>query len=114
MVERFNGRLEQVLQTHRFNSAEDLSKTLHRYVWLYNQHLPQKALNHQTPLMALKQWRESHPHLFKKRVIKHPGPDSPARVPACSWAWTTPGSRGRDGRSACVFGTRIDTHFSPG
>jgi hypothetical protein len=27
MVERFNGRLEQVLQTHRFNSAEDLSKT---------------------------------------------------------------------------------------
>jgi hypothetical protein len=76
MVERFNGRLEQVLQTHRFNSAEDLSKTLHRYVWLYNQHLPQKALNHQTPLIALKRWQESHPHLFKKKVINHPGPDT--------------------------------------
>ena len=75
MVERFNGRLEQVLQTHRFNSAEDLSKTLHRYVWLYNQHLPQKALNHETPLMALKRWQESHPHLFKKKVVNHPGPD---------------------------------------
>jgi transposase InsO family protein len=76
MVERFNGRLEQVLQTHRFNSAEDLSKTLHRYVWLYNQHLPQKALNHQTPLTALKRWHESHPHLFKKKVVNHPGPDT--------------------------------------
>ncbi|MFM6585747.1 MAG: integrase core domain-containing protein, partial [Dolichospermum sp.] len=76
MVERFNGRLEQVLQTHRFNSAEDLSQTLHRYVWLYNQHLPQKALNHQTPLTALKQWQESHPHLFKKKVVNHPGPDT--------------------------------------
>ena len=75
MVERFNGRLEQVLQTHRFNSAEDLSKTLHRYVWLYNQHLPQKALNHQTPVAAMKKWQESHPHLFKKRVANHPGPD---------------------------------------
>ncbi len=28
-VKRLNGRLEQVLQTYRFNSAEDLSKTLH-------------------------------------------------------------------------------------
>lgn len=62
--------------THRFNSTEDLSKTLHRYVWLYNQHLPQKALNHQTPLMAMKRWQESHPHLFKKKVISYPGPDT--------------------------------------
>jgi hypothetical protein len=44
-------------------------------LWLYNQHLPQKALNHQTPLIALKRWQESHPHLFKKKVISHPGPD---------------------------------------
>jgi hypothetical protein len=55
---------------------EDLSKTLHRYVWLYNQHLPQKALNHQTPVAAMKKWQESHPHLFKKRVANHPGPDT--------------------------------------
>jgi hypothetical protein len=45
-------------------------------MWLYNQHLPQKALNHQTPLTALKRWQESHPHLFKKKVVNHPGPDS--------------------------------------
>ena len=36
MVERFNDRLKQVLQTHRCSSAADLSKTLHRYVWLCN------------------------------------------------------------------------------
>ena len=76
MVERFNGRLEQVLRTHRFNSAEDLQTTLHRYVWLYNEHLPQKALEHVTPLQALKRWRSSHPQLFSKAVRNRPGPDT--------------------------------------
>ena len=75
MVERFNGRIAQVLRTHHFQSGEDLEATLHRYVWLYNQHLPQKNLNHQTPLQALKAWRESHPDLFVKAVRNHPGPD---------------------------------------
>ena len=76
MVERFNGRLEQVLRSHHFNSAEDLEKTLHRFVWLYNQHLPQKALNHETPIQALKRWQASHPHLFLKPVRNRPGPDT--------------------------------------
>jgi transposase InsO family protein len=30
MVERFNGRIADVLKTHRFNSQEDLAQTLHR------------------------------------------------------------------------------------
>ena len=76
MVERFNGRLEQVLRSHHFNSADDLEKTLHRFVWLYNQHLPQKNLNHETPVQALKRWKNSHPHLFLKEVRNHPGPDT--------------------------------------
>lgn len=76
MVERFNGRLEQVLRSHHFNSADDLQKTLHRFVWLYNQHLPQKALNHQTPVQALKRWQSSHPQLFSKEVRNHLGPDT--------------------------------------
>jgi transposase InsO family protein len=75
MVERFNGRLAQVLRSHHFNSADDLEKTLHRYVWLYNQHLPQKALNHETPVQALKRWQTSHPHLFLKSVRNQAGPD---------------------------------------
>ena len=44
MVERFNGRISAVLATHHFDSAEALETTLKRYVWLYNHHLPQKAL----------------------------------------------------------------------
>lgn len=37
MVECFNGRIEEVLQSHHFRSGEELETTLHRYVWLYNQ-----------------------------------------------------------------------------
>jgi hypothetical protein len=32
MVERFNGRIADVLATHRFRDAEDLTSTLLRYV----------------------------------------------------------------------------------
>lgn len=76
MVERFNGRIADVLRTHRFRSGEELEATLPRYAWLYNHQLPQKALGHIAPILALKQWHQSHPHLFHKRVINQPGPDS--------------------------------------
>lgn len=76
MVERFNGRLAHVLRSHRFNSAHDLQTTLHRFVWLYNEHLPQRALDQRTPVQALKHWQASHPDLFVKRVVNHPGPDT--------------------------------------
>ncbi len=38
MVERFNGRISDVLQSHHFVSGEDLAQTLHRYVhvWVLN------------------------------------------------------------------------------
>jgi len=68
--------LDQVLNSHHFDSGEDLEKTLLRYAWLYNQHLPQKNLVHQTPVKALKRWQTSHPHLFVKNVRNHPGPDT--------------------------------------
>ena len=44
MVERFNGRIEEVLQSHHFRSGEELEITLHRYVWLNNHQLPKSAL----------------------------------------------------------------------
>jgi len=31
------------------NSAEDLEQPLHQFVWLYNHHLPQKALGSMKP-----------------------------------------------------------------
>jgi transposase InsO family protein len=81
MVERFNGRIEQVLRTHRFKQSEDLAATLHRYVWLYNEHLPQKALEHVAPVDSMKRWQTSHPHLFVRQVRNHPAPDTPSSVP---------------------------------
>lgn len=41
MVERFNGRIADVLKTNRFVSGEDFEKTIMRYVGLYNMQLPQ-------------------------------------------------------------------------
>ncbi|UXY16077.1 DDE-type integrase/transposase/recombinase [Chitiniphilus purpureus] len=75
MVERFNGRISEVLATHRFNAAEDLAQTRTRYVGLYNQHLPQLALQHRIPLQAMKDWQKQRPELFKKRVINRAGLD---------------------------------------
>ncbi|QEA38284.1 IS481 family transposase [Pistricoccus aurantiacus] len=75
MVERFNGRISDVLNTHRFDSRDDLEATLKRYNWLYNHHIHQKALHHRTPIEAMKQWQQERPDLFWKRVINHTGPD---------------------------------------
>ena len=75
MVERFNGRLSEVLATTRFNSAENLEQTLTRYAQVYNQHIPQRALGHIAPIQALKNWYKTHPHLFKKRVYNLAGLD---------------------------------------
>ncbi len=44
--------------------------------WLYNHHIPQKALHHQTPIAAMKEWQAKRPELFTQRVVNHPGPDT--------------------------------------
>lgn len=75
MVERFNGRIAEVLRTHHFRSRDDLASALKRYVWLYNQHLPQKAIHHRSPIETMKDWQQHKPELFKKAVRNHPGPD---------------------------------------
>ena len=49
MVERFNGRISDILQTHHFRSGEDLRTTLYRYVAMYNHKLPQSALGGKPP-----------------------------------------------------------------
>jgi transposase InsO family protein len=43
MVERFNGRIEDVLQSHRFRSGEDLEQTILRYVRLYGSGTPARS-----------------------------------------------------------------------
>lgn len=75
MVERFNGRISDVLATRRYSSGADLEQTLKRYTWLYNYHIPQKALHHQSPIAVMKEWQTKRPELFTKRVVNHTGPD---------------------------------------
>jgi hypothetical protein len=67
MVERFNGRIEDVLPSHRFKSGEDLEQTILRYVMLYNQQPPQLTLAAETPLQAMKDWQNLRPELFRKQ-----------------------------------------------
>jgi hypothetical protein len=76
MVERLNGRIGDVLQTHRFNCGIDMNPTLLRYVEFYNHQLPQSALQNRTPLQAMRQWHESYPELFNKRTYNCPGRDT--------------------------------------
>ena len=76
MVERFNGRIEDVLQSHRFQSGEDLEQTILRYVTLYNQQLPQSALASRTPLQAMKDWHKLRPEMFKKQPYYLTGCDT--------------------------------------
>ncbi|MDR3352799.1 MAG: IS481 family transposase, partial [Zoogloeaceae bacterium] len=52
---------------------EDLEQTLLRYAMLYNEHLPQTALNSKTPLDAMNMWYASHPQIF----LHPPGSNRP-------------------------------------
>ena len=75
MIERFNGRISEILDTTRFDSAQELEQTLVDYARLYNHFIPQKALNRCSPVDALKKWQNTHPELFRKRVYKLTGLD---------------------------------------
>lgn len=77
MVERFNGRIAEVLNTHRFDDREDLEHTLLHYMQVYNNHIPQRALGHLTPLQALQEWQKNRPDLFINPVNNHAGLDTP-------------------------------------
>jgi len=70
MVERFNGRISELVKQTRFRSAAELETTLHDYLQAYNHHIPQKALGFQSPVDSLKKWYEKQPELFTKRIYK--------------------------------------------
>jgi transposase InsO family protein len=76
MVERFNGRISDIVNQTRFASAADIDDTLAHYLSTYNHLIPQRALKHQTPIQALKTWQAERPELFVKRVYKQPGLDN--------------------------------------
>lgn len=68
MVERFNGRISELLKTTRFASALELAEAIKHYEKLYNHAIPQKALGYQTPIQALMKWYGKKPEWFKKKV----------------------------------------------
>jgi transposase InsO family protein len=76
MVERFNARVGEVIAQTRFKSGAELAATLLAYVRTYNHRIPQRALDHQTPFQALKQWQLRSPELFRKRVHDLAGLDT--------------------------------------
>ncbi len=76
MVERFNGRISDILKTHHFLSGEDLAQTLQRYVFRYNNQLPQSALGSQTPTQTMQKWFISNPEIFHRNPDDQPGCDS--------------------------------------
>ena len=53
MVERFNGRISEILATTHFDASKDLQETLYQYQKIYNYHVPQKNIGHITPIQAL-------------------------------------------------------------
>ncbi|MDZ7811331.1 MAG: IS481 family transposase [Arhodomonas sp.] len=76
MVERFNGRIAEILRTTHFDAGVDLDSMLWHYNRLYNHHIPQRALGHLTPVQTLKQWYAQHPELFRKQVYDQSGLDT--------------------------------------
>ena len=76
MVERFNGRIADILRTHHFQSGKELEHTIMRYVDLYNNHLPQANLNCRTPCQVMYEWYVNKPQFFDKVVHNRPEGDN--------------------------------------
>jgi hypothetical protein len=73
MVERFIGRISEIVKQTCFASAAVLESTLRNYLNIYNNSIPQRTLGHQTPIQALKKWQKEKPDLFVKTVYIQAG-----------------------------------------
>jgi hypothetical protein len=55
------------IRSCKVRSDEEIEATLHRYIWRYNQQLPQSALRSRPPLQAMKDCHKIKPELIKKQ-----------------------------------------------
>lgn len=76
MVERFNGRISEIVKQTVFHTSKELTDTLTNYLKIYNYHIPQRNIGHLTPVQKLKEWHKKNPELFKKNVYDLSGLDS--------------------------------------
>jgi len=65
MVERFNGRIAEILRHNHFDNYEKLSQALDYYLRCYNFFHKQKGLGYKTPAEKVKDWYEKDRKLFK-------------------------------------------------
>lgn len=72
MVERFNGRISEAVNQTRFASATVLWATLHSYLKTYNHQIPQRALNHASPVQGMKNWQKKGLNYSRSRSITSP------------------------------------------
>ena len=73
MVERFNGRISQVLATHHFDSRVSLEKTLKRYVNSTITTCRKKPSA--APIKAMTNCDAERPELYYRQPRNHPEPD---------------------------------------
>ena len=86
MVERFNGRLANILQSTYFQTVDEMRATLRhylkiyntRYCKVYNTRIVQRHRGHLTPVQRMEQWQRKKPYLFVRIVDNHPDPDKRA------------------------------------
>jgi len=72
MVDRFNGRISNVLKSMHVPSSNVLAETINHYLKIYNYHIPQKNIGHLTLIQKLKQWQELNPSYLKNGFMIYP------------------------------------------
>jgi len=72
-VKRFDGPVSEIVGQTLFGSAAELESTLHNYLKIYNNSIPQRVLEHQTAIQVLKKWHDRKPELLVKRVYNQAG-----------------------------------------
>jgi len=65
MVERFNGRIAEILRHNHFDDYDKLSQALEYYLRCYNFFNKQKSLGYKTPIEKVKDWYGKDRKLFK-------------------------------------------------
>lgn len=66
MVERFNGRIKEILEANNFTTYKGLIDTLDQYVNCYNNFIKQKALDFKSPVDNVLEWYNKKPELFNR------------------------------------------------
>jgi len=69
MVVRFSSRINDIPNTHRFQSGEDVMESLHRYAVVYDHQLSLAAPDSKTPVQVMKESFKFNPELFSQGLM---------------------------------------------